>query len=123
MTDVVEEKEQEQQQEASPPAHDSEHRAHPSDTQYILIALILAAITGIEVAVSYAKGLGYAGNPVLLILAAAKFFIVVAFFMHLRFDNRILRRIFITGIVLAIVVYTIVFLTLEVFTSMHGVHG
>ncbi|HSS10465.1 MAG TPA: cytochrome C oxidase subunit IV family protein [Acidimicrobiales bacterium] len=122
MTDVVEEKRQEQQ-EASPPDHDGEHRGHPSDAQYILIALILAALTGIEVAVSYAKGLGYAGNPVLLILAASKFFIVVAFFMHLRFDSPILRRIFITGIVLAIVVYTVVFLTLEVFTSMHGVHG
>jgi cytochrome c oxidase subunit IV len=123
MTDVVDETREQVQQPAPPPPQDGEHGAHPTDTQYILIALILAGLTGIEVAVSYIKGLGYAGNPVLLILAATKFFIVVAFFMHLRFDSRILRRIFITGIVLAVVVYTIVFLTLEVFTTAHGVHG
>ena len=89
----------------------------------MLIALILAIITGVEVAISYIKGLGDAANPLLLILAAAKFAIVVAFFMHLRFDNRMLRRMFVTGIVLAIIVYAIVFFTLGIFTTTHGVHA
>ena len=100
-----------------------EHGAHPTDKQYMLIALILAIITGVEVAISYIKGLGDAANPLLLILAAAKFAIVVAFFMHLRFDNRMLRRLFVTGIVLAIIVYAIVFFTLGIFTTTHGVHA
>jgi cytochrome c oxidase subunit IV len=98
-------------------------RHHPSDAQYMLIALILAIVTGIEVGVYYIKGLGDAGNPLLLVLAATKFIIVVGFFMHLRFDNKLLRRVFITGIVLAITVYVIVFLSLGVFTPSHGVHG
>jgi cytochrome c oxidase subunit 4 len=100
-----------------------EHGAHPTDQQYMLIALILAVITGVEVAISYIKGLGDAANPLLLILAAAKFAIVVAFFMHLRFDNRMLRRMFVTGIVLALIVYVIVFFTLGIFTTTHGVHA
>lgn len=100
-----------------------EHGAHPTDVQYMLIALILAVITAIEVAISYAKGLGDAGNPLLLILAAVKFFLVVAFFMHLKFDNRVLRRFLVTGIILAFTVYTIVFFTLGIFTTKHGIHG
>jgi cytochrome c oxidase subunit 4 len=105
------------------PAGEVGIRHHPSDAQYMLIALILAIVTGVEVLVYYVKGLGDAGNPILIILAAIKFIIVVSFFMHLRFDNKLLRRVFITGIVLALSVYVIVFLSLGVFTSSHGVHG
>ena len=100
-----------------------DHIAHPSDVQYMIIALILAVITGIEVAVSYIKGLGDASAPLLLILAAIKFVMVVGFFMHLRFDSRLLRRLFVTGFVLAIIIYFAVFFTLGVFTTAHGVHG
>jgi hypothetical protein len=39
---------------------------------------------------------------------------VAAYFMHLRFDGRLLRRLFVTGIILAISVYTIFLLTLHV---------
>jgi cytochrome c oxidase subunit 4 len=82
-----------------------------------------ASITALEVGISYIKGLGDAANPLLLILAAIKFAMVVAFFMHLRFDNRVLRRIFVTGFVLAVIVYFIVFFTLGVFTTAHGIHA
>ncbi|HEX3425344.1 MAG TPA: cytochrome C oxidase subunit IV family protein [Acidimicrobiales bacterium] len=100
-----------------------EHGAHPTDAQYIKIALILAVITAGEVGISYARGLGDAAAPLLLILAAVKFFIVVAFFMHLRFDTRVLRRLFVTGIVLACSIYVVVFLLLGVFTTTHGAHA
>jgi cytochrome c oxidase subunit IV len=106
-----------------PHTEGDEHGAHPTERQYILIALILAVITAIEVGISYAKGLGDASNPLLLILAAIKFFMVVAFFMHLKFDNRMFRRFLVTGIILAGIVYTIVFFTLGIFTSQHGIHG
>src|SRR4029077_14391747 len=99
-----------------------EHGAHPTDKQYMLIALILAIITAIEVSISYAKGLGDASNPLLLGLAAIKFFMVVAYFMHLKFDNRLFRRFLVTGLILAGVVYTIVFFTLGIFTTKHGIH-
>ena len=50
----------------------------------------------------------------LLILATMKFAIVAAFFMHLKFDSPMLRRLFITGIVLAGVVYSVALFTLRV---------
>jgi cytochrome c oxidase subunit 4 len=99
-----------------------EHGAHPTDAQYMLIALGLAGLTAIEVAISYIKGLGDAANPLLIILAATKFAVVVAFFMHLRFDSPMVRRFFVTGIILALIVYTIVFFTLGIFGHTHGVH-
>jgi cytochrome c oxidase subunit IV len=100
-----------------------EHGAHPTDAQYIKIAALLACITAVEVAVYYVKGgLGDGFAPLLLCLAAIKFFIVGSYFMHLRFDNRVLRRLFITGIVLACVIYAFVFLILGVFSGTHGAH-
>jgi len=65
------------------------------------------------VAIYYVKdNLGDGFAPFLLALAAVKFFMVGSYFMHLRFDNRVLRRLFVTGIVLAIIIYIIVFLLL-----------
>jgi cytochrome c oxidase subunit 4 len=100
-----------------------EHGAHPTDRKYIEIAAILALITAVEVAISYIKGLGATSAPLLLILAAVKFFLVGAYFMHLKFDNEVLRRMFLTGIVLALAVYIVVFLLLGVFSASHGAHG
>jgi cytochrome c oxidase subunit 4 len=86
--------------------HDGEHGEHDhvSDNRYIVIALILAAITGAEVAASYID-IGPIFVPMLLVLMAIKFFVVVSFFMHLRFDNRIFTWLFYTGVFLALVVY------------------
>jgi hypothetical protein len=44
----------------------------------------------------------------LLVLALIKFELVAAWFMHLRFDNSIFRRLFITGIVTALIVFGVV---------------
>jgi len=75
-----------------------------TDKQYIVIALILALITGAEVTLSYID-VGAIFLPALLIMMAAKFIIVVSFFMHLRFDNRIFSFMFYLGVLLAIFVY------------------
>ena len=56
----------------------------------------------------------------LLVLAATKFAMVAAFFMHLRFDNRVLRRLFLTGIILAIIVYIVVLFMFGVFGTGTG---
>ena len=101
----------------------AEHGLHPVEKQYITVALVLAVLTGIEVGISYAKGLGDAAAPMLLILAAAKFFLVASYFMHLKYDNRILRRVFLTGMITALFVYFAVFLTLGIFSHTRGVHG
>jgi hypothetical protein len=41
--------------------------------------------------------------------------VVVGYFMHLKFDNPIVRRLFVMGIVLAVAVYVIYLLTMGVF--------
>ncbi|HEY2428738.1 MAG TPA: cytochrome C oxidase subunit IV family protein, partial [Acidimicrobiales bacterium] len=91
-----------------------EHGAHPSDVQYGLIALALAALTAIEVGVYYLRSDSLT-IVVLLILMAIKFAVVVGFFMHLRFDSKVLRRLFVGGLVLAVSVYTILLFMLGIF--------
>ena len=50
-----------------------------------------------------------------------KFMIVASFFMHLKFDNKILRRLFITGITLALFCYLIVLLMFRDFGDKQDV--
>jgi len=98
--------------------HDGEHGAHDSvsDNKYIVIALILMVITAAEVAASYID-LGPAFIWLILFLMAIKFFIVVSFFMHLRFDNRIFTWFFYSGLFLALVVYIAALATFRFFDA------
>jgi cytochrome c oxidase subunit 4 len=88
---------------------------HPSERQYVVVALILGAVTLAEVGLYYIELAKLPMVLLLLALAAVKFAIVALWFMHLRFDSRLFRRLFIVGIVLAIGVYTIALLTFGVF--------
>jgi cytochrome c oxidase subunit 4 len=97
----------------------SHGRAHPEPRQYVLIAVVLVVITGFEVATSYHEG---DVNSTLLIvalgvMAAVKFFLVVAWFMHLRTDSKIFRRFFLLGLIAAPILYTIVLLMFHTFNS------
>lgn len=78
---------------------DTTHRPHPTTRQYWEIALVLAVITAAEVAVTYIDALDGVIVPLLLIMAVAKFYLVVAFFMHLRFEKPLYRNLFVIGIV------------------------
>jgi len=51
---------------------------------------------------------------VLVGLASIKFSLVAAYFMHLKFDAHLLRRVFLTGIILACLVYPVALFTLKV---------
>ena len=86
-----------------------------TDKQYIIIALILAVITAMEVTISYVH-IGPLFLPVLLILMALKFLTVVSYFMHLKFDNKIFSFMFYTGLVLAVVVYCAALSTFHFFS-------
>jgi len=97
---------------------DADHDAHEhvSDNKYIVIAAILAVITAAEVAASYIE-LGPAFIPLLLFMMAIKFFVVVSYFMHLKFDNPVFKRLFYTGLLLAVFVYVAALLTFRFFES------
>ncbi len=92
-------------------AHAKEH-AHPGPFEYVKIAFILAVITAIEVVIYYIPAVRPYIVPLLLALSAIKFGMVALWFMHLKFDSRLFRRLFITGIILALTVFAIVLLTL-----------
>jgi cytochrome c oxidase subunit IV len=97
--------------------HEAEHHAdHPSDGKYIVIALILGAITAVEVAASYID-IGKVFVPLLVVCMIAKFGIVAGFFMHLKFDNALFTRVFVAGILLAIGVYIAFLGSLHIFSS------
>jgi cytochrome c oxidase subunit IV len=46
-----------------------------------------------------------------------KFYLIAAYFMHLRYDRKVLRRIFLTGIFLAVSVYMIMLMAFKLFTD------
>ena len=90
--------------------------AHPPDSLYILIALILAALTALEVMLYYID-IGPLFVPTLLLLMAAKFLLVVLFFMHVKFDAPIFGRLFWTGLGLAVAVYLAALAMFQVFSN------
>ena len=89
---------------------------HYSEWEYIKVALILFAITMTEVGIYYISGAMRAIITLMLIMMVAKFSLVALYFMHLRFDSKLFRRLFVTGIILAVVVYMIVLTSLHVFS-------
>ena len=89
--------------------------AHPGDGVYMLVALFLAVLTALEVSLYYIKASNDFTIPALVVLMVIKFGTVALWFMHLRFDNRLFRRLFITGLILAMAVFCIVLLTFGVF--------
>lgn len=89
--------------------------AHPSDLDYVKVALFLAVITGAEVAMSYIDMPMAIYLTGLLAMMTVKFAVVVLWFMHLRFDNRIFRRMFVAGIVLAVGVYIATMVSMQMF--------
>jgi cytochrome c oxidase subunit 4 len=97
---------------SAPHAH-----AHPAPRQYVLIAVVLVVITGLEVATSYLEG-DVNSNLIIAalgIMAAVKFFLVAAWYMHLRVDSRLFRRFFLLGLIAAPILYTIVLLMFHAF--------
>ena len=83
--------------------HADEHHG-ASDKQYVVIALILAALTAIEVSTYYVD-FGPLFMPTLFVLMTVKFVVVVSYFMHLKFDNKLFSYLFYAGLFLALAVY------------------
>ncbi len=89
-------------------AGEPELAVHPGPRQYVIVAIALAIATAIEVAWYYASVPHALFVALLLFLSFVKFSLVVLWFMHLRFDSPIFRRLFSTGLALALSVYLIV---------------
>ena len=97
---------------------------HISDRRFVRIFFGLVIITAIEVAWAYmpfedsdsrAWTAVYWGG--LLLMMSIKFFIIAGYFMHLKFDNKLLTRLFYAGVFLAVGVYTIALCTFQLFSN------
>jgi cytochrome c oxidase subunit 4 len=77
-------------------------QAHASTGTYLRVAAILCAVTGLEFAVIYIRQLTPILMPLLLVLSAGKFALVVMFFMHLRYDTKPLTFLFVAPLLLAV---------------------
>ncbi len=95
-------------------ANEAEHAAHehPTWKQYKWVALILTLITVVEVWVYYIPSFvaSKAFVPSLLIMSAVKFFIVVAYYMHLKYDHKLFRVLFTGPLIIAIVTLIVLLL-------------
>jgi cytochrome c oxidase subunit IV len=90
----------------------AEEHSHPGPRQYVLIAVVLVILTAVEVATSYLEG-DVNSNLLLValgIMAAVKFFLVAAWYMHMKQDSSVFRRLFLSGLILASIVYGILML-------------
>lgn len=88
-------------------AHD-----HPSDWMYVKIALILGVITAFEVATYFTEHSTFISVSLILMMIA-KFIIVAGYFMHLKYDNPLFKRVFVFGLLLAVAVFIVMLLAFE----------
>ena len=104
-------------------SHLQEH-GHPQPLEYVKIAVILSVITAVEVAIYNIRNqLGELFVPVLLVLSATKFGLVVLWFMHLKFDSTLFSAIFLGGLMLAgaiLIALLFLFLAFSSPTSIEG---
>ncbi len=85
--------------------HDLEaHPAHGTRI-YWVIGLYLFILTALEIACYYIEDqLGNLAAPTILALSAAKFILVVMFYMHLKYDSKLFTGVFLFPMALAALV-------------------
>ena len=96
---------------------------HATVKTYIQVAIVLAIITAVEVATLYVPGIP---NPVLvislLLMSAIKFYLVVGFFMHLKYDHQIMRALFVGPLVIAVAIILAVMALFSAFLLLPRPH-
>jgi cytochrome c oxidase subunit 4 len=98
------------QSDHAPDSFEAEHH-HPTPRQYVLIAVVLVVITAVEIATSYIDT-GHSNLIIvaLFVMAAIKFFLVAAWYMHMKTYQPFFRRVFVVGMIGAGIVYGILLL-------------
>ncbi|HUF52509.1 MAG TPA: cytochrome C oxidase subunit IV family protein [Dehalococcoidia bacterium] len=99
-------------QHGEPLTEEDEHSGgdthHPSALEYIQIGAILTFVTALEVALYYIDMNYTLLVTMLIVLSLAKFALVVLWFMHLRFDNKLFGILFASGMALTFTVFAVV---------------
>jgi cytochrome c oxidase subunit 4 len=79
-------------------------QSHPTFRTFVTVGLVLFALTGAEFGIVYLTGLRPYVLAGLAVLATLKFFLVASYFMHLKWDARLLRWAFVVGLALAVLI-------------------
>src|SRR3954454_14239174 len=100
---------------AAPNLLPGEVRAHPDPWQYVVVAVVLAVITAVEIGVSYMEGDIPDGLIVVLLLAmmVVKFFLVASWFRLVRTAQPVSKGLFIVGAIAAPMLSLVVLATLQ----------
>jgi cytochrome c oxidase subunit 4 len=98
-----------------------DEHGHPPERVYWIVAGVLAVMTLLELSTFYWPAEWQPWTSYLIIIMMViKFVLVAMFFMHLKFDPKLLGRIFFFGLGLALAVY-LVMLSTFVFWTGSGV--
>ena len=84
-----------------PETHAEETHAAPGEGLYFAVFLLLAGLTLVELLVTYLQPIKV---PLLLGLAVSKAWLVVQFYMHLRYDRRILTWSFLIPVIAGVII-------------------
>jgi cytochrome c oxidase subunit 4 len=93
--------------------HTADHVEHPSDLQYVKIAAFLAVVTGLEVGTYFFDLSTIQLVAFLFPMMIIKFGTVILYFMHLKYDNPLFKRVFLFGLILAVIVFCIALTAFE----------
>ena len=87
---------------AAPAAGHATGEGHATVQTYIRVAVVLGILTAIEIGALYVPGLpSHLLVTLLLFFSVLKFALVVAFFMHLRYDSKLLTVLFVGPLFIA----------------------
>jgi len=90
---------------AAPAAAHAPGEGHASVQTYVRVAVVLGILTAIEIGALYVPGLPkHLLVTLLLVFSVLKFALVVAFFMHLRYDNKVLTALFVGPLLIAMII-------------------
>jgi caa(3)-type oxidase subunit IV len=87
------------------------HAQQPPETRprrYIEIAVVLGVLIGVELALFYGRQYGLRRDVAIggiLVAALLKALLATAWFMHLKSDHPFYRQVFVSGVVLALLVF------------------
>lgn len=98
----------------------NEKQARPGVGSYLAVAGVLTIITLVEVGVFYVPAFQKVLAPTLITLSAAKFSLVVMFYMHLKTDHRLFTLIFSIPLLIAVSVAVALLFLFGVFALHTG---
>jgi cytochrome c oxidase subunit 4 len=88
---------------------DNEEKQHVlSFTQLGMVLAILLVLTGVTVGVSYID-MGFLNIPIALAIACTKVTFVLLFFMHLKYEGRVINISFISTVLVLVILIGFLF--------------